>query len=70
MTNSQSKQKLTAALLCFFLGALGIHRFYTGHTLLGILYLITLGFVGVGPLIDFILILTGAYTDKSGNKLV
>ncbi|GET26141.1 NINE protein [Prolixibacter sp. NT017] len=34
------KNKVTAALLAFFLGGLGIHRFYLGQGLLGVLYLV------------------------------
>jgi hypothetical protein len=35
-----SKSQLTALLLCFFLGAIGIHRFYLGYTLIGLLQLL------------------------------
>ncbi|MCG7598891.1 zinc-ribbon domain and TM2 domain-containing protein [Halomonas sp. McH1-25] len=34
------KSKLVAALLAFFLGGLGFHRFYLGNILLGIIYLL------------------------------
>lgn len=34
------KSRSTAAVLAFFLGGLGGHKFYLGQTLLGILYLI------------------------------
>ncbi|MFC3160089.1 TM2 domain-containing membrane protein YozV [Chryseobacterium arachidis] len=34
------KSKSTAALLAFFLGGIGIHRFYLGQNTLGILYLV------------------------------
>ncbi|WP_406568579.1 TM2 domain-containing protein [Aeromonas caviae] len=35
-----SKSRITAALLAFFLGGLGIHKFYLGKALQGFLYLI------------------------------
>lgn len=34
------KNKAVAALLAFFLGAFGIHKFYLGYNFAGILYLI------------------------------
>lgn len=34
------KNKTIAILLTFFLGGLGIHKFYLGHNLAGILYLV------------------------------
>lgn len=34
------KNKFTAVLLTFFLGGLGIHKFYLGKSTQGILYLI------------------------------
>ena len=37
------KSKLTAILLCLFLGSLGIHRFYLGYTLIGVIQLLTFG---------------------------
>ena len=35
-----SKSRVTAGLLAFFLGGLGGHKFYLGHTGLGILYIV------------------------------
>nr|WP_315224629.1 NINE protein [uncultured Flavobacterium sp.] len=34
------KSKLTAAILAFFLGGFGIHKFYLGQSSQGILYLL------------------------------
>ena len=51
------KLQIVAFLLCFFLGLLGIHRFYLGYTGMGVLYLLTLGLFGIGWLIDLILLI-------------
>lgn len=48
------KNKWISLLLCIFLGWLGIHRFYEGKVVTGILYLFTLGFFGIGWIIDII----------------
>ncbi len=63
------KKKLTAALLCFFFGCLGVHRFYVGKIGTGIIWLLTAGFFGVGALIDFIVILIGGFRDKANMPL-
>ncbi len=42
-----------AWILLTFLGLFGIHRFYMGKWLTGILYLLTLGLFGLGVLYDF-----------------
>ncbi|MFB4275869.1 MULTISPECIES: TM2 domain-containing protein [unclassified Nonomuraea] len=64
-----AKSWLVAVLLCFFLGALGVHRFYVGKIGTGILMIVTLGGLGVWVLIDFIMILIGKFTDKQGQPL-
>ena len=63
------KSKGTAAVLCFFLGVLGIHRFYVGKIGTGILWLLTAGLLGIGALVDFIMILCGSFTDINGAEL-
>ena len=60
------KSRLVALLLCFFLGVLGIHRFYVGKIGTGLIWMLTLGLGGIGVLVDFILILLGAFRDKYG----
>jgi hypothetical protein len=57
-------------LMAVFGGYLGIHRFYTGHTLYGVLQLVTCGGFGVWQWIDIIFILMGKYTDAQGRPLV
>lgn len=49
--------KWTAFFLCLFLGEFGVHKFYEGKTLMGLLYLFTGGLFGVGWFIDTIAIL-------------
>ena len=63
------KDKATAAILCFFLGGLGIHRFYVGKPWTGILMIVTLGGLGIWTLIDFIRILCGSFSDGQGRKI-
>ena len=68
MNQQSGKKKTTAALLCFFLGGAGFHRFYVGKVGTGILTIVTFfGFCGIWPLVDFIQILRGRFTDKLGN---
>lgn len=64
------KDWLTTLLLAIFLGGLGVDRFYTGHTGLGVVKLLTCGGLGIWSIIDIILVATGKYTDKNGNPLV
>jgi TM2 domain-containing membrane protein YozV len=44
----------TAWILLAFLGIFGIHRFYQGKILTGLLYLVSGGLVGVGLLYDLL----------------
>lgn len=50
------KRKWVSFFLCLFLGYLGIHKFYEGRVLLGILYLCTGGILGIGVIIDLIIL--------------
>jgi TM2 domain-containing membrane protein YozV len=64
------KDWLTTLLLCIFLGGLGVHRFYTGHTAIGVVQLLTLGGCGVWALVDLIMIITGDFRDANGLPLL
>ena len=68
--NKSEKDWIVTLLLCFFVGSLGIHRFYVGKIGAGILQLITLGACGIWTLIDFIVIACGNFTDVEGKKIV
>ena len=62
-------QWVVTLLLAFLLGVIGAHRFYVGKTGTGILMLLTLGGLGIWILIDLILIVTGQFTNKDGEKI-
>lgn len=53
----REKNKWVAVLLCFFLGFIGVHKFYEGKVGMGILYILTVGLFGFGVLIDFFVLL-------------
>jgi hypothetical protein len=64
-----SKSYVTALLLSFFFGVLGVDRFYLGHVGVGLGKLFTLGGLGIWALIDFILIATKNVKDGQGIPL-
>ncbi|MFT7899362.1 TM2 domain-containing protein [Tenacibaculum ascidiaceicola] len=64
---SSGKSQIAALLLCWFVGIIGIHRFYLGYTWQGIVQILTLGGLGIWTLIDFIRIITGDLQPKNGS---
>mgnify|MGYP003972362083 CR=1 FL=1 len=63
------KSRLAAGLLCFFLGWLGVHRFYVGKIGTAILMVLTVGGFGIWATIDLIIILVGSFRDAEGRLL-
>jgi TM2 domain-containing membrane protein YozV len=63
------KSRTVAFLLCAFFGAVGAHQFYVGRFGKGVLYMLTLGFLGVGCFVDLICIILGRFRDSEGKLL-
>lgn len=63
------KEFVTTLLISWFLGVLGVDRFYLGYTGLGIGKLLTFGGCGIWALIDFILIAMRNVPDAQGRPL-
>lgn len=52
--NGHAKNKWVAFSLCLFGGYLGLHKFYEGKILLGLVYMFTGGLFGIGWFVDTI----------------
>ena len=65
-----AKDWLTTLILCVFLGFFGVHRFYTKHTSIGVIQLLTGGGCGIWAIIDFVQIVTENFKDADGQKLI
>ena len=63
------KSWVAAYLLCWFLGCLGAHRFYTGYTGIGIAQLFTLGGCGIWSMVDFICLSFNKYKTADDKEL-
>lgn len=59
---------LIAYLLWFFFGILGIHRFYLGRPVSGVVWLLTGGLFGIGWFVD--LFLTFFMVEDENERLV
>ena len=62
------RSRLLAAILAFFFGVFGAHRFYAGKIGTAVLQLCTLGGLGVWSFIDFIIILFGSPLATSSKR--
>lgn len=64
-----SKSYGTTLLLCFLGGAFGLHRIYTGYTLIGIFQLLTGGGWGIWAFIDLVSLWLNKFRDANGKEL-
>jgi TM2 domain-containing membrane protein YozV len=71
VNSSQAGDKdwASALLLSFYLGWLGIDRFYLGYGGLGVLKLLTAGGCGIWALVDAVLIALNKLPDSTGKPL-
>lgn len=70
VVNPSDRNRLTALLLCIFLGPFGAHRFYVGKIGTGLIWLFTLGFLGIGVIYDLIFIATAEFRDDRDRRVV
>jgi TM2 domain-containing membrane protein YozV len=68
--NPSDRSRLAALLLWVVLGWLGAHRFYVGKVGTGVLWLFSLGFLGIGVIYDLVLIATGEFRDDQNRRVV
>ena len=68
MENSE-KSFVATLILCILLGCLGVHRFYVGKIGTGVIWLLTFGILGIGVLVDTIIIAVGNFKDKQGKPI-
>jgi class 3 adenylate cyclase len=64
-----ARKRLIAAILAFFFGVFGAHRFYAGKIVTGFAQIFTIGGLGIWCFIDFLIILFGEFTDADGKKI-
>jgi TM2 domain-containing membrane protein YozV len=69
MAIEPQKSWIATVLLCQFLGTLGVHRFYTGRFITGILQLLTFGGFGIWVLIDLVMIYADGFKDDMNMLL-
>jgi TM2 domain-containing membrane protein YozV len=65
--NKSLKSYAATLILAVLLGIVGGHRFYVGKVGTGLLFLFTVGFFGIGWIIDIFTVAFGNFTDKTGS---
>lgn len=64
-----SRSYIVTLLLALFFSGFGIHRFYTGYIVIGVIQLLTAGGFGLWALIDIISLALNKFVDVDGKEL-
>ncbi len=64
-----SREQMTALILCLVTGWCGVHRFYVGKYVTGVVMMLTLGGLGIWWFIDLLIIVTDKFTDADNLPL-
>jgi len=68
--NQKAEQSyISVVLICWFFGVFGAHRFYTGHTITGLIQLFTLGGFYIWWLIDLFTVISGNFKNSKGKLI-
>ncbi len=68
-SDSSSRSRIVALLLCLFFGWIGVHKFYLGRVGLGLVYLCTGGLLGIGVMYDLLVLLFGSPRDGQDARV-
>ena len=68
-TAVNDKNFALVATPCLLLGVFGVHRFYCGKIISGVLMVLTIGGLGIWALVDFVIVCFGEFTDSQGIKI-
>lgn len=69
LMNTSGKDKKTALLLSIFLGFFGVHHFYVGKVLKGLLFCLGTASLVFFWIFDIVRIASGKFKDKNGDVL-
>ena len=68
-TAVNDKNFVLVATFGFLLGAFGVHQFYCGKIISGVLMVFTIGGLGIWALVEFVIVCFGEFTDSQGIKI-